>query len=485
MPTAAPRAPSRTERPGRLVPDAAAGRRREAAAALAVAGLLVCLVTVPVTTGLVIAARVVDRLTRWRASWLAAPAVCGLVWVLMIGLPAATASLTAMPRAVLPILAAAVHDPRVIAGLPRIVSQPWRMLSRQLPAGLLLAAGLDAALRAVAGLRRAAPGPPAPRPGLVCWARGLVSARLVRSGGVLSRDGACLGTQHGSGRPAGISWSQAQTGILMVAATPRLAAESGFQVLHAAVRRRKPVIALDLVGNPDLAGRLRAACAVAGAPLYVVGPGGDSTYGHCGHEPQSREITLAAVVRRRAVVLFSLGPRGGAAPGCASAETVLTDLAGLAAGAHQASLMGDTLLWCAGCEAVDAGLLRAGRGVCPARVLVTTDPECAAALAPDAAAVVVHGPAGAELAGALCAVGGDGDAGEGVPAGHLTSQGAGEFTVLPRGKPGGTLLAARFVAARVPRPTAGHSAIGRARPAGRSGMGRPPAAGHGSRRGLR
>jgi hypothetical protein len=436
--------------------DAETGRRREAAAALAVAGLLACLLTVPVTAALVIAARVVDRLTRWRASWLAVPAACGLVWVLMIGLPAATASLTAMPRAVLSILVAAVHDPRVIAGLARIVSQPWRMLLRQLPAGLLLAAGLDGALRAVAGLRRAAPQPPAPRPGLVCWARGQVSARLVRSGGVLSRDGACLGTQHGSGRPVGISWSQARAGILMAAATPPLAAESGFQVLHAAVRKRKPVIALDLVGNPDLAGRLRTACAVAGAPLYVVGPGGDSTYGHCAPEPHSPEITLAEVVRRRAVVLFSLGPQAGGVPGLASAETVLTDLAGLAAGAHQASLMGDTLLWCAGCEAVDSGLLRAGRGVYPARVLVTTDPGCAATLVPDVAAVVVHGPARAELARVLCAVGGDVDAGEGAPAGHLTSQGAGEFTVLLPGKPGGTMLGARFVAARVPRPAAGH-----------------------------
>jgi hypothetical protein len=49
---------------------------------------------------------------------------------------------------------------------------------------------------------------------------------------------------------------------------------TGFQLVHAAVRRRKPVLAVDHTADPGLTGRLAAVCAAAGAPLLVFGEDG-------------------------------------------------------------------------------------------------------------------------------------------------------------------------------------------------------------------
>jgi hypothetical protein len=49
---------------------------------------------------------------------------------------------------------------------------------------------------------------------------------------------------------------------------------TGFQLVHAAVRRRKPVLAVDHTADPALTGKLAAVCAAAGAPLLVFGEEG-------------------------------------------------------------------------------------------------------------------------------------------------------------------------------------------------------------------
>jgi hypothetical protein len=46
---------------------------------------------------------------------------------------------------------------------------------------------------------------------------------------------------------------------------------TGFQLVHAAVRRRKPVLAVDHTADPALAAQLAAVCAAAGVPLLVFG----------------------------------------------------------------------------------------------------------------------------------------------------------------------------------------------------------------------
>jgi hypothetical protein len=60
-------------------------------------------------------------------------------------------------------------------------------------------------------------------------------------------------------------------------AVPAVSAAS-FQLVHAAIRRRKPVIVVDLAGTEGLAESLAAVCADTGAPLRVFGPAGPGCY---------------------------------------------------------------------------------------------------------------------------------------------------------------------------------------------------------------
>ena len=53
---------------------------------------------------------------------------------------------------------------------------------------------------------------------------------------------------------------------------------AGFRFVHAAVRRRKPVLVVDLAEVPGLPAALAAVCAAAGAPLHVFGAAGRGCY---------------------------------------------------------------------------------------------------------------------------------------------------------------------------------------------------------------
>jgi hypothetical protein len=176
-----------------------------------------------------------------------------------------------------------LHPARAFAGIGR-----W--LPRQAPFALILAP----AEAAIAGWLRARQagerGLPPPRPGLIVAVRRLGTAAWVRSGGVVTRTGACLGVDWRTGRPAGISWRAAEGGVLVTGATAAGVSAASFQLVHAAIRRRKPVLVVDLGGpagaggldglaGPDgLAGALASLCADTGAPLHVFGPAGQGCY---------------------------------------------------------------------------------------------------------------------------------------------------------------------------------------------------------------
>ena len=53
---------------------------------------------------------------------------------------------------------------------------------------------------------------------------------------------------------------------------------AGFRFVHAAVRRRKPVLVVNLAEVPGLPAALAAVCAAAGAPLHVFGAAGRGCY---------------------------------------------------------------------------------------------------------------------------------------------------------------------------------------------------------------
>jgi hypothetical protein len=95
---------------------------------------------------------------------------------------------------------------------------------------------------------------------------------------VVSRTGACLGTDRRTGRPAGISWPAAEGGVLVTGAAAAEVSEASFQLVHAAIRRRKPVVVVDLGAAAGLPGALARVCADAGAPLHVFGPDGPGCY---------------------------------------------------------------------------------------------------------------------------------------------------------------------------------------------------------------
>jgi hypothetical protein len=263
-----------------------------------VAAVLAHLLLAQLTLVLAVAMYAVDRVSRWRPQWLAVPAGFGLLWTLAIGPDRAGHGLAAGPRQVLSYLGA-------IGRYPGHVLRPFgayaglgHWLPEQFPLALILAA---AEVLALSWVRRRLDGERAWRTGLVVATRRLAAASWLRSGGVVTRDGCCVGVDVATGRPAGISWQEAEGGVLCAGPGPGAGlpangglrsgggawggrppgastdlADSAFLLAHAAIRRRKPVIVIDLTGSSGLADALATACLAPGAPFRwfsAAGPG--------------------------------------------------------------------------------------------------------------------------------------------------------------------------------------------------------------------
>src|ERR1700722_20027528 len=264
--------------------------RGELSAALAAAGLLAHLVLAQLTLLLTVALELTGRVARWRPLWLAGPAAAGFLWILAIGPGRAVAGFTAGPHQVLGCLAGAAGQPARVLHPARWLAGIGRGLPRQAPVALILAPAEVAVAGWLRARQEAGRGLPPPRPGLIVAVRRLGTVAWVRSGGVVTRTGACLGADWRTGRPAGISWRAAEGGVLVTGAAVAEVSAASFQLVHAAIRRRKPVLVVDL-GDPDgpggldglggsagLAGALASICADTGAPLHVFGPAGQGCY---------------------------------------------------------------------------------------------------------------------------------------------------------------------------------------------------------------
>ncbi len=272
--TAAERAPRRARY---LIPPDTP-RRGEILAVFGVAILLAHLLFAQLTLVLAIALTAVDRISRWRPQWLAVPAGVGLIWALAIGPPAALAGLTAGPRQVWAYLGSIAGHPGRLLHLSAAFTGMGQWLPRQLPLALVLATAEAAAVRWLSWLHTDAAAAAPPRPGLIVAARRRYATAAIRSGGVVTRDGGALGIDQAAGRQAAISWRAAEGGVLAAGAPGPGPAATGFQLVHAAIRRRKPVIAVDLAGTSWLAGSLAAVCGAAGAPFYQFGEAGQASY---------------------------------------------------------------------------------------------------------------------------------------------------------------------------------------------------------------
>ena len=381
-----PGAGSMPRRARHLIP-AQLPRRGEVVAAFAVLVLLAHLLFAQLTFVLAAGFAGVSRVTRWRLWWLAAPAGAGLAWTLATGPRSAAAGFAAGPAQILAYftgggqpLGRLLHPHGAFAGIAG-----W--LPRQFPIALLAAAAEAALIGWLDWVHTDEWAVPPPRPGLVAAARAALASRVLRGGAVVTREGCVLGVVPASGARVELGWAEVAGGVLVTGAAAPAPAVSSLQVVHAALRRRKPLIAVDMSGAGALAGALGAACGATGTPLRAAGepragggPGGERD-----------DAGLARAVRERSAVLFSPRTPEAAALVCAGILALGEDL-------RRIGVDGDALVWLYGYEALPGGplaglvaSLMAGGATAGLPVLVTTtSPRAVADLAGLAGAVLVH-----------------------------------------------------------------------------------------------
>jgi hypothetical protein len=292
--------PRRSALPGRPGPSRPVGpgpsRRGELTAALGVAALVAHLLFAQLTLLLLGCGLITGRVSRWRPLWLAAPAAAGTLWVAAIGVSRAVAGFVAGPAQVTAYLAGAPGHPGRLLHVSAAFAGAGHWLPRQLPLALVAAAA-EAAI--VARLGRAAGRRPdgnssGYRPGLVIAGRRRLTRAALAAGGLVTADGLGLGLDPLSGRPAELSWAEADGGVLLICADPEAAARASFPVAWAAARRRKSLLVIDFTGSPWLAQTLPSACAAAEAPLARFSSAGPGCYEPFRSHPPGQAASLAA-----------------------------------------------------------------------------------------------------------------------------------------------------------------------------------------------
>jgi hypothetical protein len=217
----------------------------------------------------------ITKMTRWRLSWLAIPAAAGLAWTAAAGPRAAVAGFTAGPARIADYLGASGHQADHLLHFTAAFAGAGAWLPRQLPLAIVVGAAEAALAGWLSWLHTDELDLPPARPGLIVAARRAATVRAIRAGGVVTRDGSCLGVAPGSGARVTLSWAEAAGGVSVCGSAGQDVLTTSFQLIHAAVRRRKPVLAVDHTADPALPGKLAAVCAAADAPLLVFGAQGN------------------------------------------------------------------------------------------------------------------------------------------------------------------------------------------------------------------
>jgi hypothetical protein len=247
-------------------------RRGEIIAACVVLVVLAHVLFAQLTIILAVVFYLITKLTRWRLSWLTVPVVAAVAWTAAVGPRAAATGFADGPAQVARYLGASGQLVRHLLHFTAAFTGLDRWLPRQLPLAIITGAAEAALASWLSWLHTDEWNMPPARPGLIVAARRAATVRAIRAGAVVTRDGGCLGVEAGSGTRVALAWSEAAGGISVCGSAEQDVLTSSFQLVHAAVRRRKPVLALDLTSDPDLPARLAAVCAEAGAPLQVFGP---------------------------------------------------------------------------------------------------------------------------------------------------------------------------------------------------------------------
>ena len=368
-------------------------------AAFAVLVLLAHLLFAQLTFVLVAVFAAVGKTTRWRLWWLAVPAATGLAWTLVTGPRAAAAGFAAGPAQILAYLGSG-HPLDRLAYPRGAFAGAGSWLPSQFPLALMAAAAEAALAGWLDWVHTDEWAVTPPRPGALAAVRGALARRGTSAGIVVTRDGCVLGVAPDSGARVVLRWSEIAGGVLVTGADGRTLAVSSLQVAHAALRRRKPLIALDLSGDGALAGVLGAACAATGIPLRAATEAEDGRwFGQAPDEP-----LLARAVRERSAVFLSLRTQDVAAQ-------VFAGLLALCGDVRRIGADGDGLVWLYGYEPAPDGLLAgmagslvAGGASAGLPVLVTTtSPRAVADLASRVNVVLVHRLADPAAADALAA----------------------------------------------------------------------------------
>ncbi len=254
-------------------------RRDEILAVCVVLAILAHLLFAQLTIILAAVFYLIAKLTRWRLSWLTVPAAAGLAWTAAAGPRVAAAGYAAGPAQIADYLGAGGHQAAHLLHFAAAFTGIGAWLPRQFPLAILVGAAEAALAGWLSWLHTDEWNLPPTRPGLIVAARRAATVRAIRAGGVVTRDGSCLGVAAGSGARVTLSWAEAAGGISVCGSAGQDVLTTSFQLIHAAVRRRKPVLAVDLTSDPGLPGRLAAVCAAAGAPLQVFGAARDHRAG--------------------------------------------------------------------------------------------------------------------------------------------------------------------------------------------------------------
>jgi hypothetical protein len=430
-------------------------RRGEVLAVCAVAIGVAHLLLAQLTLVLAVAFAVAGKVSRWRLSWLLAPAAAGLAWTLALGPDRALAGFAAGPASILWHLSGghlAGETGHPFAGFGDVLH--W--LPRQFPVALVAGAAEAALAGWLDWLHTDEWAVRPPRPGLIAAARRALAVRSIRSGAVVTRDGCALGMVPSTGATAELRWAELARGALVTGSAQQDVTLTGLQVVHAALRRRKPVIVLD-PGDAAAARAVAAACQATGTPLLA------------------NPADLGRVVRERLAALLPADCAELSSGACACLGSLAADLRRIGAD-------GDALVWVPHGERVPAQALAAllgsapGAGICvligtasPAAAAElsglagtalsyrVTDPDVAARLAARTGTWLLPAPVAATLAGQPPAA----DLGTAapvrglvpspvVPARNLLALGQAEF-VLAVSEPRQRLIAlGRLVPARLP-----------------------------------
>jgi hypothetical protein len=246
-------------------------RRGEFLAAFLVLVVLAHVLFAQLTIILAVLFCLVTRVTRWRLSWLVGPVIIGVAWTLAVGPRAAAAGFADGPARVAAYLGASGHQAAHLVHFNAAFTGIGSWLPRQLPLAVVAGAAEAAVIGWLIWLHTDEWNVPPARPGLLAAARRTTTRRTIRAGGVVTRDGACLGVTAGSGTRVTVSWAELAGGVSVCGSAEQDVLATSFQLVHAAVRRRKPVFVLDHTGDPGLPRQLAAVCAAARAPLQVFG----------------------------------------------------------------------------------------------------------------------------------------------------------------------------------------------------------------------